>query len=81
MCIRDSGSSSRFEGESPGINDKGLVTYDRKTPKDAYFFYRANWSPRPTVYITSRRFAERTEKTVPVKMCIRDRFMAGIRGG
>lgn len=33
----DFGSSSRFEGESPGINDKGLVTYDRKTPKDAYF--------------------------------------------
>ena len=64
----DFGSSSRFEGESPGINDKGLVTYDRKTPKDAYFFYRANWSPRPTVYITSRRFAERTEKTVPVKV-------------
>ena len=64
----DFGSSSRFEGESPGINDKGLVTYDRKTPKDAYFFYRANWSPRPTVYITSRRLAERTEKTVPVKV-------------
>lgn len=64
----DFGSSSRFEGESPGMNDKGLVTYDRKTPKDAYFFYRANWSPRPTVYITSRRFAERTEKTVPVKV-------------
>ena len=64
----DFGSASRFEGESPGINDKGLVTYDRKTPKDAYFFYRANWSPQPTVYITSRRFAERTGKTVPVKV-------------
>lgn len=64
----DFGSASRFEGESPGINDKGLVTYDRKTPKDAYFFYKANWSPQPTVYITSRRFAERTEKTVPVKV-------------
>lgn len=64
----DFGSAGRFEGENPGINDKGLVTYDRKTPKDAYFFYRANWSPKPTVYITSRRFAERTEKTVPVKV-------------
>lgn len=64
----DFGSASRFEGESPGINDKGLVTYDRKTPKDAYFFYKANWSPKPTVYITSRRFLERTEKTVPVKV-------------
>ena len=64
----DFGSASRFEGESPGINDKGLVTYDRQIPKDAYFFYKANWSPKPTVYITSRRFAERTEKTVPVKV-------------
>lgn len=66
--VFDFGSAGRFEGENPGINDKGLVTYDRKTPKDAYFFYKANWSPRPTVYITSRRFAERTEKTVPVKV-------------
>ena len=64
----DFGSAARFEGENPGINDKGLVTYDRKTPKDAYFFYKANWSPKTTVYITSRRFAERTEKTVPVKV-------------
>ncbi|MCD8061357.1 MAG: glycoside hydrolase family 2 protein [Akkermansiaceae bacterium] len=64
----DFGSAGRFEGENPGINDKGLVTYDRKTPKDAYFFYKANWSSKPTVYITSRRFAERTEKTVPVKV-------------
>ena len=42
----DFGSSSRFEGESPGINDKGLVTYDRKTPKDAYFFYSIHHIPQ-----------------------------------
>ncbi len=64
----DFGSSARYEGDSPGINDKGLVTYDRKTCKDAYYFYQANWSPKPMVYITSRRFAERTKKTVPVKV-------------
>lgn len=64
----DFGSASRQEGDTPGTNDKGLVTYDRKTPKDAYFFYKANWNPKPTVYITSRRFAERSEATVPVKV-------------
>ncbi len=64
----DFGSSARYEGETPGINDKGLVTYDRKTCKDAYYFYKANWNPEPMVYITSRRFAERTQKTVPVKV-------------
>ncbi len=64
----DFGSSARYEGDSPGINDKGLVTYDRKTPKDAYYFYQANWRDEPMVYITSRRFAERTSPIVPVKI-------------
>ena len=34
---------SRNEGDTPGRNDKGLVTYDRKTRKDAFYWYRANW--------------------------------------
>ncbi len=64
----DFGSSARYEGDVPGINDKGLVTYDRKTCKDAYYFYKANWNPEPMVYITSRRFATRQKATVPVKV-------------
>ncbi len=60
----DFASSNRCEGDEPGINDKGLVTYDRKTCKDAYYFYKANWNPEPMVYITSRRFAERHRATV-----------------
>ncbi len=64
----DFGSSARYEGDSPGINDKGLVTYDRRACKDAYHFYKANWNPEPMVYITSRRFAERCRRVVPVKV-------------
>ncbi len=64
----DFGSSARYEGDSPGINDKGLVTYDRKVCKDACYFYKANWNPEPMVYITSRRFAERKRAHVPVKV-------------
>ncbi len=64
----DFGSSARYEGDSPGINDKGLVTYDRQTCKDAYYFYKANWNPEPMVCITSRRFAERSRREVPVKV-------------
>ncbi len=60
----DFGSSNRCEGDLPGINDKGLVTYDRKVCKDAYFFYKANWNPEPMVYITSRRFVERHQPKV-----------------
>ncbi|HST54163.1 MAG TPA: glycoside hydrolase family 2 TIM barrel-domain containing protein [Pyrinomonadaceae bacterium] len=64
----DFAADQRDEGDAPGRNDKGLVTYDRKTRKDAFFFYKANWSTQPVLYITSRRFTERTEATAPVKI-------------
>jgi beta-galactosidase len=60
--------STRHEGGIPGRNDKGLVTYDRKTKKDAFFFYKANWNDEPMVYITSRRFTERTNVVTDVKI-------------
>ena len=60
--------STRHEGGVPGRNDKGLVTYDRKTKKDAFFFYKANWSDEPMLYITSRRFTERTNAVTDVKI-------------
>ena len=49
-------------------NDKGLVTRDRKTKKDAFYFYKANWSDEPVLYITSRRFTERTNAVTDVKI-------------
>ena len=64
----DFASSERREGAKHGINDKGLVTYDRQTPKDAYFFYKANWNPEPIAYITSRRFTERKAAETEVKV-------------
>lgn len=59
---------SRHEGGQPGRNDKGLVTYDRRTKKDAYFLYQAYWRTLPVTYITSRRFAVRRQETVSVKV-------------
>jgi len=60
--------STRHEGGIPGRNDKGLVTYDRKIRKDAFYFYKANWSDEPVLYITSRRFTERTNTVTDVKI-------------
>lgn len=59
---------ARDEGERPGMNDKGLVTYDRKTYKDSFYWYKANWSEEPVLYITSRRFIERKRAEVDVKI-------------
>ena len=63
----DLASAGRREGDRPGINDKGLVTYDRKTRKDAFYWYKANWSDEPVLYLTSRRFTQRFDPDVEVK--------------
>jgi beta-galactosidase len=52
----DFASMRRNEGDQPGRNDKGLLTYDRKTKKDAFYFYKAQWSKEPMVYIAGRRY-------------------------
>ena len=64
----DFASSSRHEGDHPGKNDKGLVTRDRKTRKDAFYFYKAQWTKEPFVYITDRRFNCRPDKHAIVKV-------------
>ena len=64
----DFASDPRNEGEKPGINDKGLVTHDRKIKKDAYFFYKACWTEDPFVYITGRRHNERVQQITSVKV-------------
>lgn len=64
----DFGSDDRAEGDQPGINDKGLITYDRQTKKDAFFFYKANWNPEPMVHIASQRFVERRQPDTTVRV-------------
>jgi beta-galactosidase len=64
----DFASAGRNEGDGPGVNDKGLVSMDRKVRKDAYYWYQANWSKQPMVYITSRRAVKRTAADVEVKV-------------
>jgi beta-galactosidase len=56
-CMFDFGSAGRREGDRAGINDKGLVTADRRTLKDAYFYYQACWTTKPFVHINDRRFS------------------------
>jgi beta-galactosidase len=57
MC--DFASDGRDEGDTPGRNDKGLITYDRQIPKDVFYFYQANWTTNPMVYITGHTFTNR----------------------
>ena len=64
----DFASDWRNEGDHPGINDKGLVTNDRRVKKDAFFFYKAHWNSEPMVHITGRRFNPRDTPEVEIKV-------------
>lgn len=63
----DHASAGRNEGDRPGINDKGLVTYDRRFRKDAFHFYRAQWSREPMVHLAGRRHTPRPAGPTAVK--------------
>ena len=62
----DFGSDGRNQGGEPGMNHKGLVTFDRKTKKDSFYLYKAFWSKEPFVHIAGKGMADRTGKTLKV---------------
>lgn len=62
----DFAADARDQGGEPGMNHKGLVTFDRKIKKDSFYLYKAWWSKDPFVYIAGRRYADRTESTTTV---------------
>lgn len=62
----DFAADARNQGGEPGMNHKGLVTFDRSVKKDSFYLYKAYWSKAPFVYLAGRRFAYRTGKTTVV---------------
>ena len=64
----DFGANIRDEGGVKGRNNKGLITYDRKIKKDVFYMYKANWSGEKFVHITSKRFVDRPEEVITVKV-------------
>ncbi|MNY18185.1 hypothetical protein D3C86_1515490 [compost metagenome] len=47
-------------------NYKGLVTFDRKLKKDPFYWYKANWSKEPVLYLTQRRVVERANEVTSI---------------
>lgn len=64
----DFGSGIRHEGDIGATNTKGLATFDRRTKKDAFFFYKAHWTTEPLTYLTGRRYTERAYPVADVKV-------------
>lgn len=64
----DFGADGRNEGGKPGQNQKGLVTFDRKLRKDAFYLYKAYLSDEPFVHLCGRRYANRVETETEIKV-------------
>ena len=64
----DFAADARDQGGEPGMNHKGLVTFDRKTRKDSFYLYQAYWTKDPMVHINGRRYAQRAGETTEVKV-------------
>ena len=64
----DFASDARDEGGCKGRNNKGLVTFDRKVKKQAFYLYKARWSKEPFVYLCGKRFAKRSQDKIDIKV-------------
>ncbi|HJE47904.1 glycoside hydrolase family 2 TIM barrel-domain containing protein [Phocaeicola coprophilus] len=71
-------------------NMKGLITFDRKIRKDAFYWYKANWSKEPVLYLTQRRNTERERRETSVtvysnlgtpRVFLNSRELDGVRKG
>ena len=64
----DFAADGRDEGGKKGENQKGLVGFDHKTRKDAFYLYKAAWSREPFVHLCGKRYADRAEDTTEIKV-------------
>ncbi len=63
----DFGCDARNEGGVMGRNNKGLVTFDRRIKKDAFYLYQSYWISAPMVHICGKRYAKRKGDTLTIK--------------
>ncbi len=61
-------AAGRDEAGDPGKNHKGLITFDRKQKKDAYYIYKAWWSDEPFVHLCGSRYHDRIEPETEIKV-------------
>lgn len=64
----DFASAPRQEGSTRGMNDKGLISYDRTIKKDSFYLYKANWnSVDKFIHLTSKDYTARKAASTYVK--------------
>lgn len=64
----DFAADARDQGGEPGMNHKGLVSFDRKTKKDSFYLYKAWWASEPVLHITGKRRQDREETETEIRV-------------
>lgn len=77
----DFAANGTAQGDEPGINHSGLVTFDRKIKKDSFYLYKAWWSKEPFVHICGSRYTDRCEKVTVVKVCSNQKTVTLLANG
>ena len=62
----DFAADARNQGGEPGMNHKGMITFDRKIKKDTFYLYKAYWTKTPFVHLAGKRYEYRAEKITEI---------------
>ena len=58
----DFAADARNQGGEPGMNHKGMISFDRKVKKDAFYLYKAYWNKVDKfVYLAGKRYEYRSQ--------------------
>ncbi|MDE6970902.1 MAG: glycoside hydrolase family 2 protein [Eubacterium sp.] len=77
----DFAADARDQGGEPGMNHKGLVTFDRKIKKDSFYIYKAWWSKEPFVHLCGKRYKYRAENVTNVTVYSNQRQVSLYQNG
>jgi len=77
----DFAADARNQGGEPGMNHKGMVTFDRKIKKDVFYLYKAYWTEKPFVYLAGKRYEYRTEKITEITVYSNQKKVTLIHNG
>lgn len=77
----DFAADARNQGGEPGMNHKGMITFDRKIKKDVFYLYKAYWTDKPFVYMAGKRYEYRTEKTTEITVYSNQKEVTLIHNG
>ena len=64
----DFAADARNQGGEPGMNHKGMITFDRKIKKDSFYLYKAWWSEEKILHIASKRYDKREGNKTIIKV-------------